>query len=289
MENLPIDSIRQIGDYLSADDVVNFSCTSKRIRKQISLCSTTPRMFVKAFLQSGNDDLFRYGFNIPIPTNSNTSIHSVRITLNIGGNRKGGIQIRSNDGKVVYNHVQERHGAVELHGEPLHIEFNVSPNKTYRLYYKTGSGVGNSVLLRDCSIQLLLGRDKSHVYSKSYSFVQKTETIPLDTVQVERGQVYKDAFLSSAEYMIKHDGGLQLPPPMVSFFNSHNVQESDLTFELIQLIKTIMVDWENDRRDFATAHHQPGMIVNHAEALQVLDEQLVYGDDHEYEDPFNMF
>jgi len=244
-------------------------------------------MFVKAFLQSGNDDLFRYGFNIPISANNNTSVHSVRITLNIGGNRKGAIYIRSNDDKVVYNY--ERYGEVlSLNGEQLHIEFNVSTNKTYMLYYRTGSGVGNSILLRDCTIQLLLSGDKSHVYSKAYSFVQKTETIHLDTAQVERGQVYKDAFLSSAEYIIM-TGGLEFPPPMISFFNSYDVQESDLTLELIQLIKSILVDWEIDRRDFATAHHQSGMIVNHAEALQVLDEQVVYGDDHDYEDPFDMF
>jgi len=286
MESLSIDSIRQIGIYLCAKDVRSFSCTSKRIRKQISLCSTTPRMFVKGFLKSGNDENLHYGFNIPISANNNTTVHSVRITLNIGGNRKGAIYIRSNDDKVVYNY--ERYGEVlALNGEQLHIEFNISPNKTYRLYYKTGIGMGNSLLLRDCTIQLFLLGDKSHVYSKAYSFVQKTETIPLDTVQAERGQIYRDAFLSSAEYIIMN-GGLEFPPPMVSFFNSH-VQESDLTLELIQLIKTILVDWENDRRDFAAAHHQPGMIVNHAEALQALDEQVVYGDDHDYEDPFNMF
>ena len=148
--------------------------------------------------------------------------------------------------------------------------------------------MGNSLLLRDCTIQLLLSGDKSHIYSKAYSFVHKTETIPLDTAQAERSQIYRDAFLSSAEYIIM-TAGLEFPPPMVSFFNSYDVQESDLTLELIHLIKTILVDWENDRRDFAAAHHQPGMIVNHAEALQALDDTVVYGDDHDYEDPFNMF
>jgi len=215
------------------------------------------------------------------------------MSLKFGGNGHGRIQIiRSNDGnlpgEIVYNFGRYGgSGRDALEGEPLHIEFNVSPNKTYRLYYKTGIGMGNSLLLRDCTIQIFLSGDKSHVYSKAYSFVQKTETIPLDTAQVDRSQIYRDAFLSSAEDIMHN--GLQLPLPMVSFFNLYDVQESDLTFELIQLIKTLLVDWENDRRNFATAHHQPGMIVNHAEALQALDDTVVYGDDHDYEDPFNMF
>lgn len=138
MESLPSDTLRQIGDCLCADDVVNFSCTSKRIRKQISSYSTTPQMFLKTLQRDGNDDNFHYGFDIP--TGDTSVVHSARVTLKWRdqgwGNRKGEIQILSFDSngggsELIYNSASAPHRF-----ELLSIVFNVSPNKTYKLYYK---------------------------------------------------------------------------------------------------------------------------------------------------------
>ena len=257
MESLPIDSVRQIGEYLCADDVVNFSCTSKCIKKQISLCSTTPRMFIRTFEKAGNDDNFHYGFDIPIPI-SYTTVHSVRISLKWRdqgwGNMKGGIQIHSNDGEVVYNS-----GIAPHRIERLFIELKVSPDKTYQLHYRAGGGGGHSLTLYESSVEFLLSGDKSHVYSNAYNFVQRTDgPTPFDSSEVGRGQIYRDVFLSSAEYIM--NGGLEIPPPMKSFFTSH-VKESDLTLEFVQLIKSILVDWENERSTFLN----PPRNLNHAQ------------------------
>ena len=163
MKSLPVDSLRQIGDYLCAKDIRSFSCTSKRIRKQISLCSTTPRMFIDfnyAFEGDGNDDNFHYGFDMPIPTStSNTAIHSVRFSFKWRdqgwGNRKGGIQLHTNDGEVVYNSGFAHHRL-----NRRCIDFKVSPNKTYQLHYRVGGGGGHMLILHECNIQLLLLGDK---------------------------------------------------------------------------------------------------------------------------------
>lgn len=84
-----------IAEYLPPEDAINFSCTSKKQRKQMPLTTTPTRKILTKMSKTDCDDARHYAFKIPLP--SQVTTHSLGISFDWmdqgWGNRKGEVAI----------------------------------------------------------------------------------------------------------------------------------------------------------------------------------------------------
>lgn len=190
MDSLPKEIMKHnVAAYLTMSDMCQLSGMSKRWHSKLSLSTTPPRKILTEFsridCRNGNASygpyLMDYGFEIPVPSQSQVDTHSVRVSMSWKDQgwgrgvreRKSYFFIMSSDkesgerlGPVVF-----ASGLASHSKKRLSFTFTPKRQQSYHLWYVAGGGSGHSLNLFDVSVQALVFDDPSHSYLKAWNFI----------------------------------------------------------------------------------------------------------------------
>ena len=223
------------------------------------LSATTPRVIISDFRGVSDGDERHYGFQIPVT--SQVSVHTVKLSMKwnnrlIGGNIKGRVFVVSEDEHEPY----DRSSRVEDFSEgslvyasaapttarsKLTISFRPKKNKTYHLWY-IGGGTRDGLQLIDITVQYLVFDDQSRCFREACDFLYYSNDAtsgPLDSLGFayhDTMSLYLETILETTMHALVN--GLQIPPPIVSFFHNCGVYSGALTQKLIATIISVRKD-----------------------------------------------
>eukprot|EP00580_Thalassiosira_gravida_P005399 CAMPEP_0201654126 /NCGR_PEP_ID=MMETSP0493-20130528/45337_1 /ASSEMBLY_ACC=CAM_ASM_000838 /TAXON_ID=420259 /ORGANISM="Thalassiosira gravida, Strain GMp14c1" /LENGTH=399 /DNA_ID=CAMNT_0048130675 /DNA_START=61 /DNA_END=1260 /DNA_ORIENTATION=- len=261
MEHIPDDISPLVVDYLSRLDAVNLSRTCRKLRSQLSL-TTTSRRILTGFIKDDQNDERQYGFQIPVTLQ--VAVHSILVSMSWKdqgwGNLKGMVFLVAEDKTRTY----DRSGRKGLDGgrvirtsdiaphtlENLSFSFTPRQHESYHLWYIVGGGGGHSLRLSNVSIQSLVFDDNARSFAKAHDFLRKSNIFHPWDVMARSPQVHQfhndacKAILATTSHSLTH--GLQVLPPMISFFSGYGVSSADLSIELIKSIESLWSEWEQD-------------------------------------------
>jgi len=159
----------------------------------------------------------------------------------------------------------------------LNIEFKTMHGESYHLWYVVGGGGGHALNLYNMKVQALVF-DESKLTTKASDFITRSNGCLLrwDEGLLSHNhfsrQLRRDSFgsirwddrlssynqprqlrcdtfttnaLASASCLLEE--GESIPPPLVSYFESHGVSESNLSVELIQAIESALDYWSQKK------------------------------------------
>mmetsp|Transcript_8543 Transcript_8543/g.14983 ORF Transcript_8543/g.14983 Transcript_8543/m.14983 type:complete len:301 (-) Transcript_8543:155-1057(-) len=253
MENLLDDIPPLIAGYLPPLDAIDLSRTCRKLQSQLSLTATPRRRILTGFIRHDSNDDRHYGFQIPII--SQVAVHSILVSMTWKdqgwGNRKGRVFVVAGGGRVVYSS-----GIAPHNLEQFSFTFEPRQNESYHLWYNVGGGGGHSLRLSNVSVQALVFDDPSGCFGKAHIFLGKTNTFhPWDVMGSSHvHQFHHDTFntiLASTSHALTH--GLQVLPPMISFFAVYGISEADLSLALIASIESVRNDWKQESSTYANA------------------------------------
>lgn len=260
MEQIPDYLPPLIAGYLPPLDAINFSHTARKLQSQLSFTVARHRI-LRSFNRHDRNADRHYGFQIPIA--SHVAVHSILVSMDWKdqgwGNRKGRVFVvgeekdRAHDrsvqgqslfggGRVIFSS-----GIAPHILEHLSFTFKARENESYHLWYVVGGGGGHSLRLTNVSVQALVLDDRAHSFGKAHAFLAKSNAFhPWHVAGSPQDHQFRrdtlNAILASTSHALTH--GLQIPPPIVSFFDSYGVSGTDLSVELINSIESVQNDWE---------------------------------------------
>lgn len=274
MENLLGDILPFVADFLSPSDALKLSRTCRALQSKLSLTASPLRRILTNFVRHARNDDRHYGYQIPVPLTPQVVVHSILVSMTWKdqgwGNRKGSVYVVAEEEKQAYDRsgqgqelfgggrVVYSSGIAPHESEQLSFTFKPRASESYHLWYKVGGGGGHSLKFSDVSVQALVFDNPSHCFGKACTFLERNQIFhPWDAnvnADSQCANVHHDTLntvLASTIHTLTH--GLEVVPPMISFFGRYGISEADLSLDLMMSIEKVWHDWKQEFSIFKVA------------------------------------